>query len=77
MVKPVLPEVRVPLHKIVFSDIFDVTEQHMCAINFALYKVAAIAPNRELYEGEFYQKTSDMRYYVHELDEQNETVGGW
>ena len=67
---------RAALRNIEFSDILDVEEHEMAAINFALCKVVSIAAARELQEGEFYAKTSEMKYFVHRVDADNLNIGG-
>ena len=67
---------RAALRNIEFSDILDVEEHEMAAINFTLCKIASMAAARELEEGEFYVKTCEMKYFVHRIDGNNLTVGG-
>ena len=76
MLRDVVPTVRAALHNSVFTNMTVITEQQMCAINLALYKILATAPTVELGEGEFYQKTSDRKYLVNKISAQNEGLGG-
>ena len=76
VVHDVLPEVRAALHSMVFSDIFDVTEKDMASIMFGLYKVACMAPTEEQEDDEFYVKSSDRKYFVHRINDENEFIMG-
>ena len=49
------------LHETVFTNIREVTEVGMVAINWGLYKVACMGPA----EGELYVKTDDLKFLVH------------
>jgi hypothetical protein len=70
VVYDVLPEIRTQLHKTVFSNIWELTEKDMAAINFAIYKVVILAPTQPLAEDEFYENTNELQFIVHKCDDE-------
>ena len=67
-----LPEVREVVQNMVFSNIKDITETEMAAINFGIHKTVVVELHQDLEDGVFYEKRSDMKFFVHRLDDENE-----
>lgn len=66
-----LPPIREAHQKTVFTNINDISEMEMALINFGIHKKVVIQLHQDIEDGCFYEKRSDMQFFVHRVDDEN------
>ena len=66
-----LPQVREAHQKTLFTNIRDVSEIEMAIINFGIQKKVVIGLYQDTEDGDFYEKRSDMKFFVHRMNDEN------